>query len=180
MTVRPFLPLAAGLILLAGCSVRAHEDNGNGASASISIGNTADGNDPGNGQQSVSINVPGFAAKLNVPDMDIASSTTEIGDMKLYPGTAIHGMHITGQAGDGSGGDGQGNVDMGFTAPVEAGRIVDWYRDQAQKTGWTVVPASGANQFEATKREHGRDSHFALQVANKGSGSDGHFLVTGQ
>jgi hypothetical protein len=180
MTARPFFLITAAGLALAGCSVRAHGDDGNGATASISIGNTTDGNSPGNGQQSVSINVPGFSAKLNVPGLNIGSDTTQIEDMKLYPGTAINGMHISGQAGDGSGGDSRGDVDMGFTAPVGAAQIVGWYRDQAQKGGWTIVPPAGANQFEATKHEGGRDTHFALQVAATGTGSNGHFLVTGR
>lgn len=183
MIARPLLPSAAILLagtalLIAGCSVRTH-DNGQDSSASISIGNDAD---DGSGNHAVSITAPGFSAKMNLPNLDLGTGTMQIEDMKIFPGTKIHGVDIAGDAGKGDDEDasGRGLVEMGFTAPGGVDQVIAWYRDQAQKTGWTIVTPTAGNQFEATKPgEHG-PTHFALRVAATASGSDGHFTVTGR
>jgi hypothetical protein len=178
MTARPASTILAAALVLSACSVHTHDNDGN-TDASITIGNTGVGNGGGN-SQSVSINVPGFSAKVNVPDLALGTDTTKIDDLKIFPGTKVNGVKITGQASDGSGGDSKGNVEMGFTAPADPAKIVDWYRGQAQQQGWTIVPPSGANQFQATKQEGGHDAtQFALQVASATGGSSGRFFVTG-
>ena len=170
--------LLGAAALLAGCHATAHGDNGE--QASITIGNSADAGG-GNGQQSVAIDVPGFSAKVNVPNLNIGGDT-KIEDMPLFPGTKVSTVNIAADGADGSGGDSKGNVAMAFSAPGKAQDVVNWYRDQAGKHGWAAQPASGANQFEATKT--GADSHgparFALQVADGAQGSTGRFLVTGR
>jgi hypothetical protein len=178
MIARPASFLAAALLVSA-CSVHTHDKDGN-TDASITIGNSADGNG-GGGTQSVSINVPGFSAKVNVPGLDLGSDTTKIDDMAIFPGTKVNGVKITGQASDGSGGDSKGDVEMGFTAPGDPAKIVGWYHDQAQRQGWTIVPPAGANQFQATKTESGHGAtQFALQVAQAAGGSSGRFFVSGR
>lgn len=180
MTIRPFLLLTAAAATLAACSVRTHDDNG--AEASITIGSgggSGSAGGTGNGQQSVAINVPGFSAKLNVPDLDIGGDT-KIEDMPMFPGTKVNGVNISANGSDGTGGESKGTVNMAFTAPGKSADVVNWYRGQAQKNGWTAVPPSGASQFEATKQESGHGTtHFALQVADAGAGSSGRFVVTG-
>ncbi len=179
MTARPAPLLLVAALLLPACSVRTHDANGN-RDASITIGNSTDGNGGGN-TQSVSIDVPGFSAKVNVPDLDLGSDTTKIDDLAIFPGTKVNGVKITGQASDGSGGDSKGDVEMGFSAPGDPAKIIDWYRGQAQQQGWTIVPPSGANQFQATKTESGHSAtQFALQVAQAAGGSSGRFFVTGR
>lgn len=178
MTVRPFLlasiATAAAGLLLAGCDVRAHDEGGN-TTASISFGNSTDaaGADA-NGAHTVSVDVPGFSAKVKVPDMSFGSDTTHIDNLKIFPGTSIHGVNVRGDAG------GEGDVDMAFTAPADTGKVLAWYRDQAQKEGWTILPATGANQFEASHDdEKGRPTRLAIRIGGEGSGSSGHLLVTG-
>ncbi|PXA84905.1 hypothetical protein DMC47_38640 [Nostoc sp. 3335mG] len=172
--------LAGSALALAGCDIKAHGDNGEDASITIGGGNaTDDGASAGNGQQSVAINVPGFSAKVNVPDLDIGGDT-KIEDMPLFPGTKVNGVNIS--AHDGSdGGESKGDVTMAFTAPADTAKVIAWYREQAGKHGWDVVPATGENQFEATKQEDGHaPTHFALQIASATGGSSGRFIVTGK
>jgi hypothetical protein len=180
IALRPAL-LATALIL-AGCHASVHNDQG-GGDASITIGNAGgdDGSTAGNGQQSVSIKVPGFSAKMSMPNLDLGHDT-KIGNMPMFPGTKVTSVNISADHADGSGGDSQGNVNMAFSAPGKAADIVSWYKDQASKDGWSAQPPSGANQFEATKQEadHNGPTHFALQVADSNQGSTGHFLVSGQ
>ena len=173
------LGLAGAALALAGCSLKTHGDNGE--DASITIGNGADGTalSGANGQQSVSIKVPGFSAKVDVPDLDIGGDT-KIEDMPLFPGTKVNGVNISAHDGDADG-DSKGNVTMAFTAPAGTARVIAWYREQAGEHGWDVVPATGENQFEATKREDGKDpTHFALQIASAAGGSSGRFIVSGR
>ena len=100
--------------------------------------------------------------------------------MPLYPGTKVNGVNVSAHNGD-DGGESKGDVTMAFTAPADTGKVIAWYRDQAGKHGWDVVPATGENQFEATKREDGHGAtHFALQVASATGGSSGRFIVTGR
>jgi hypothetical protein len=169
-----------GTLALAGCNFKAHGDNGEDASITIGGGNGADGAaSTGNGQQSVSIKVPGFSAKVNVPDLDIGSDT-KIEDMPLFPGTKVNGVNISAQDGVDSH-DNRGDVTMAFTAPADTDKVIAWYKDEAGKHGWDVVPATGENQFEATKQEDGKGpTHFALQIASATGGSSGRFIVTGR
>lgn len=179
---RPLLPLAPALLLaatLAGCSVKTHGDNGQ--EASITFGNTAGGqSQPGNAAQGVSIDVPGFSAKVNLPDLDIGDDT-KIEDMPLFPGTKVNGVNVTAQEGDDEGKESRGDVTMAFTAPADTAHVIAWYKDQAQRHGWQAVPATGVNQFEATKQENGHaPTHFALQIASATGGSSGRFIVSGR
>jgi hypothetical protein len=182
ISIRAFavVVLAGTALTLAACSVKTHGDNGE--DASITIGNGASSADPAvaNGQQGVSIDVPGFSAKVNVPDLDIGGDT-KIEDMPMFPGTKVNGVNIVAHGNDGSGAESKGDVTMAFTAPGDPAKIVAWYKDQADKNGWDAVPPSDNNQFEATKRDgdHG-PTHFALQVASATGGSNGHFIVTGR
>lgn len=172
--------LLAGVALaLAGCHIKAHGDNGEDAGITIGGGNATDGGaSAGNGQQSVAIDVPGFSAKVNVPDLDIGDDT-RIEDMPLYPGTRVNGVNISAHGDED--GDGRGDVTMAFTAPADTGKVIAWYKDQAGKHGWGIVPATGENQFEATRQEEGHaPTHFALQVASATGGSSGRFIVTGR
>jgi len=178
MIARPLF--LAATLLLAGCSVRTH-GNGQDGTASITIGNAADGG----GNHSMSINAPGFSARMDLPDLDLGTGSMQIEDMKIFPGTKIQGLNITGEARDTASSadesaDGKGEVQMGFTAPGGVDQVIAWYRDQAQKSGWTIVPPTAGNQFEATKPgEHG-PAHFALRIAATATGSDGRFSVTGR
>jgi hypothetical protein len=179
IVLRPALLAAA--LLLAGCHASVHNDQG-GGDASITIGNAGgdDGKADANGQQSVAIKVPGFSAKVSMPNLDLGHDT-KIGNMPMFPGTKVTSVNIAADHADGSGGDSQGKVDMSFSAPGKAADIVGWYKDQAGKDGWSVQPPSGANQFEATRQDadHNGPTHFALQVADGGQGSTGHLLVSG-
>lgn len=186
MIARPlFLPrailLASAALLAAGCSVKTHDNGQDGASITIGKGGDDDG-----GNHSVSINAPGFSAKMNLPNLDLGSGTMQIDDMKIFPGTKIHGVDIAGDAdkGDDGGDDGEesgkGQVEMGFTAPGGVDQVIAWYRDQARKTGWTIVTPTAGNQFEATKPGDHGPARFALRVTPTDTGSDGHFTITGR
>jgi hypothetical protein len=176
----PAALLAGSALALSACSLKTHGDNGQDASITIGNGAASSDADAGNGQQGLSIDVPGFSAKLNVPDLDIGDDT-KIEDMPMYPGTKVNGVNISAHDGDNSGKDSHGDVTMTFTAPGDPAKVVNWYRSQAGKHGWEATQANGENQFEAIKREGDHaPTHFALQVATATGGSSGRFIVTGR
>lgn len=169
--------LSGCMLALVGCHVRAHDSDGRDTDISINGGNATDRSEAGG--QSVAIDVPGFSAKVDVPDLDIGDDT-KIEDMPLYPGTRVNGVNVSAHDG-GDGGESKGDVTMAFTAPAEPARMIAWYKDQAGKHGWSVVPASGENQLEATRQGDGHGTtRFALQVASATGGSSGRFIVTGR
>lgn len=178
MTARPFqlarVAMASGL-LLAGCDVRTHDEGGD-TTASISFGNSsADVGSNTKGSHSVSVDVPGFSAKVKVPEMALGSDTTHIDNLKIFPGTSIRSVNVSGDTG------GEGNVTMTFSAPADTGRVLAWYRDQALKGGWTIETATGNDKFVATRNdENDRPTRLAIEIGDDGGGSSGRFLVTGR
>jgi hypothetical protein len=178
------LGLACAVMLATtGCSVKTHSKDDN-ESASISIGGDADdsaGNGAaGNGAKTVSIDVPGFSAKVSVPDLDVGGKDTDIDGLRFYPGTKIDSVNINGHAGDGSGGESKGVVNMGFASPATPDALIGYYRDEAKRSGWTEVPPPAGHQFAATKPdEHGQPKQLVIDLAAAGSGSTGTFRISG-
>jgi hypothetical protein len=179
MPPRPLLfsliAAAAPALLLGGCKRHTDDAAANSSTAAISITNASDGSG-----QSVSVTVPGYATKVELPQLQLGSAT-QIENMKLLPGTRVATVDVRAQAGDGSGGETRGNVSMRFSAPASADAVVDYYRGEAQRNGWTIVPPGGNEQFAATRANtHGGTTRFGLQVM-PGSGTDstGRFTVTG-
>lgn len=179
--LRPALLLVPALAALAlgGCKMSVHGQDGDNESASISFGNTGDdANDADGNDQSVAINVPGFSAKVKVPDLDLGSDT-KIDDMAMFPGTKITGMNIRGE--DGGGSDAKGNVDMHFSAPATPAALADYYKAESAREGWTAATPVAGETFAATKPgDHGGTSRFAITASAEGSGSTGHMIVTGR
>jgi hypothetical protein len=174
----------AAVALLTACNVKTHDKNGN-ETAAISFGGDADGNGAGDmsgdGSKTVSVDVPGFSAKVAVPDLDIGGKDTDIDGIKLYPGTKMNGVNVLANAGDGSGGESQGKVVMAFSAPIPPDQLLGYYKGEAAKAGWKEEPAPGGSQFAATKiDEKGKSTHLTLNLAGAGTGSTGKFQILGE
>lgn len=164
---------------LAGCSASTHGTAGN-ESASISFGgddNSANGSDG----KTVSVDVPGFSAKIAVPGLDVGGKDTDIDGIALYPGTKLDGVNVHADAADGSGGDSQGRVDMGFSAPATPDQLLAYYKGAARQAGWSEQPPAAGQQFAATKTDgKGKPEHLAMSIAAAGAGATGHVLIDGQ
>jgi hypothetical protein len=169
---------------LAACSVKTHDKDGN-ETAAISFGGDADGNSAddisGNGSKTVSVDVPGFSAKVSVPDLDIGGKDTDIDGIKVYPGTKMNGVNVLANAGDGSGSESQGKVAMAFSAPIPPDQLLGYYRGEAAKAGWKAEPTPGGSQFAATKiDDKGKPTHLTIDLAGAGTGSTGKFQIVGE
>ena len=182
MTVRT-PRLIAGLLLataLAGCGRRKdHTDTDTATISFAGLDNSADGNAAGDAQ-TVSVSVPGFSAKLNMPGLNLGAKDMNIDGIALHPGASVSGMQVMGAAGDGSGGEGHGTVELRFADPAPPAQVLAYYRQAAAAAGWTETPPAAGQQFAATKPKESGTQALALQIGAAGpGGSTGRFLVTG-
>lgn len=172
------IPLVVMLFALGACG-RSHDRPTQTDTASISfsgLDNAAGANN--DAARSVAVSVPGFSAKLNVPGLSIGGDMS-IDGIPFRPETRIGAVNISGAAGDGSGGDDHGTVEMRFTDPGAPDQVLGYYRQAAQKGGWTEVPPAAGQQFAATKAKDDGTEHLAVQIGAAASGSTGRFVVTG-
>jgi hypothetical protein len=173
------------LALVAGCSVQTHDKNGN-ETASISFGddnmaddNGSDTNSSGD-DKTVSVNIPGFSAKVAVPGLDLDGADAKIDGIALYPGTRMKGVNVDAHDNGGAGDEGEGRVNMRFFAPASPEQILAYYKDAAKKDGWAEQSPADGQQFAATKTdEKGKIARLALSLAGAPGGSDGHLLIDG-
>ena len=175
---RTALTLAVALFSLAACG-KSDDQPTQTDTASISfsgLDNTAGADNTAT--RSVSVSVPGFAAKLNVPGLAIGGAMS-IDGIPFRPETKVAGINIAGAAGDGSGGGGHGTVEMRFTDPGAPDQVLAYYRQASQRGGWTEVPPAAGQQFAATTQKDGGTEHLAIQVGAAAAGSSGRFVVSG-
>ncbi|USI72393.1 hypothetical protein [Sphingomonas morindae] len=164
--------------LLAGCGGGDGDDKTRAANGTASVQFSAPEGD-GN-SQTLALSVPGFSAKLAVPGLSFGTDESSIDGLRFHPGTKITGMQVAGDAGDGTGGESRGTVQMQFTDPAAPEALLAYYRDAARGSGWREVPPAAGQQFAATKPGDKGEARLALQLGPQGSGSAGHFIVTGQ
>ena len=134
------LGLALPLVLLAGCSVDAGKDDGGNGMASMKVGE--DGNvsiTASDGADGVSVSIPGFDAKLNVPGVELGGDDMDIDGIKLYPGTEVKGINVTDQKGAGN-----SRVEMRFTSPATPDQVRDWFQQRLAKAGFTLKQEGNA------------------------------------
>ena len=169
----PTMTLLIVPVLLAGCEMKIGKDDAkDGNRASVSVGE--DGNvqiSAADGAKGVSIDVPGFSAKVNVPGLELGGDNMDIDGMKLYPGTKLSTVNV-------NGGDESGVVDMKFASPGSPAAIADYYVNAAKENDFTDVASrkDGANMVVTAKKPDGDLVTIALAPA--GTGSNGQIKIT--
>lgn len=158
------LPALAALILLPGCEARIGQD-GDGEKTA------ADGNVAGEAEEGrFSIEAPGFAMKIDIPESIAESADVDSDSGILYPGSKLSGMHI--EASDDKAGS--SGVELRFTSPDTPDRIAAWYRDPARAADFTIASAAregDAILIRGTEKDDG--DPFALRLTpRQGGGSD--------
>jgi hypothetical protein len=122
------IPLTLGL---AACSVDGEPDKGTTVSIDATsrdgdkVAIKADG-DTGN----VSLNVPGFDAKMRLPKKLLNDSNFDIDGVKLYPGSKVETFNITA---DETSGKGRADVRIAFSSPAEPAKVAGWFKEQFSK-----------------------------------------------
>jgi len=128
--------LAAPLALLAGCggddkgtsiSITGNDNEGKPAAASI---------DGESGK--VKIDVPGFAANITLPKIQLDADNFDIGGVKLYPGSTVTAMNI-------DAGKKAGNADtvrISFDSPADPATVKAWFVEKMKAESFTVADAA--------------------------------------
>ena len=148
--------IALPALALAGCEVKvgdkAKDENGN---VSVSA------------ESGVSIDAPGFKAKVNIPGIDIGSEHMDIDGMKLFPGSKVANVNVVGKDGPGD------NVTMGYTAPGAPAAVASYYENAAKEAGFTGVSLNGTT-VNATKDDGDK---VTITADPDGANTSGQILI---
>ncbi len=165
---------ALPLVLLAGCDMRiGHKDEPANA-ATVTVGE--DGNvsiEPSQGGDGVSLSVPGFNAKINVPGLTIGDKDMDIDGLKLYPGTKMQAIDI---AGDTPGK--RDGVAMRFTVGAAPAALSEYYADAARANGFSDIKVTNvAAGSTVTARKSDGDRLKIAMAPGAGGGSQGSITI---
>jgi len=111
------------IILCAFAALSACDGNGQGLSINASIDGDNASAATGSGGN-VSFELPGFSAKVNVPEGLMDKSDFDIDGVKLYPGARVTGMNV-----NATGGGSTSIVKIAFAAPDAPAKVRDWYEN---------------------------------------------------
>jgi hypothetical protein len=161
------LASAAALLMLSACHANveiADDAKGDGDNVHIAMKG-------GDEKNRVSLDVPGFSAKISLPDLNMGAHM-DMDGIKLAPDTDVTSLDINGH--DGDAGKDKGEVRMAFTNPGTPASLIDYYRKAATDAGFAGVAAT-ATGISATKGA----KQFAMSVSPDGKGSRGAITMTG-
>ena len=152
------------LFVLAACTAKVDDAGGNG-SDNVHVAMSG-------GDNKVSIDVPGFAAKVSVPDIDLGSHM-DLDGIRVAPRTKVGTVDVTGQ--DDAGAREGGKVRVGFTNPDAPAVILDHYARSAAGAGYGEIVRT-ATSVTARKGQ----KSFAVTVSPQGAGSAGAIIIAGR
>ena len=161
------LPLAALAACHADVNVSDSDNSQDGDNVHIAM---ADNKDGGSG---VSVNVPGFDAKVSLPNINLAGHM-DLDGIKLAPNSHVSGLNVDAQGND-KGGNGQGVVRMNFTNTDSSTTVLDHYARSAADAGYGDIARTGTS-LSARKD----DKTFAVEIGPDGQGSKGTITITGK
>lgn len=151
------LAAAGTLLLLAACEAKIGKSDDSAANASAEA-RAEEG--------SVSIDVPGFAMKIDIPkgwsDNVIIDSDSQI----MPPGAKMRGVSVkAGREGERDG------VELRFTAPDAPAKVAEWYRDDAKLNELAIASVTerdGVYTVTGTQKDDG--DPFTLQLSGAEEG----------
>jgi hypothetical protein len=119
--------------------------------------------------QGMSVSVPGFQAKVNIPGLELDSEHLDIDGLKLYPGTRVTTVNVNSKEGAG--------VMMHFTSPGTPAQLAQYYADSARQHNFTDVSVRSdtvRSTLAATKPDGDR---LTIALAPAANGSSGQITV---
>jgi hypothetical protein len=116
------LPLAAcGSNADGGTTIAINADGGDGNVKAAVDGDTGE----------VSLKLPGFSAKVDLPKIQLDANDFDLNGVHLYPGSTITTMDIDGQ-------DQNSKVRIGFDSPAAPETVRDWFEPKLEDAGFTL------------------------------------------
>lgn len=165
--------LAIPLILLAGCEFRIGKEKDDKDAASVQVG--ADGNvaiSAEEGGEGLSIKVPGFEGKMNIPGIELGGDNMDIDGIKLYPGTTLHGINVTDRQGPDN-----GLVDMRFTSPAAPDKLAAYYAAAARENDFTAIKVANAGGGATLTAINPDGDPMTISMSPDKAGSEGRILI---
>lgn len=174
---KAMLGLVVPLVLLAACEMKMGKDDAGKEGASLKVGE--DGNvaiTAQDGDEGVSVSLPGFDAKIKVPGIELGGDNMDIGGMKLYPGSEVKGINVTDQKGPGN-----SRVEMRFTSPDAPEKVAAYYAQAARDEDFSNigVTSAGGKSTLTAKKSDGDDLMIIMEPAAGGTTS-GQILISGR
>ena len=132
------LVLIVPVLLLAGCGKSAGDSKD---ATAITVDAKGEGGDAvainADGKTGdVSVKVPGFEGKMQLPNISINAADFDIDGVKLYPGSKVSGMHVNA---DSSKAKETGTVSFEFTSPAEPAKVAAYLRKAFAEKGTTLA-----------------------------------------
>lgn len=157
----PAMLAVAAAVALAGCGKSDKADSDRTADVEINVG------DKQGESRDVSIKVPGFETRFDLPEAALSGGSFDIDGVGMYPGSSLNSFNVN--AADKS----TNTVTIGFTAPDAPAKVAAWYAAQfAAKS----VAVTRTGDSIAGKSEDGDDFRIELSPADDG-GSAGKIMV---
>lgn len=145
--------VAVAAAAVSGCNVSSNDGN----SGNVSI--------KGDGNGSVSFNVPFVNGRVKLPDDALKGGNFDIDGVKMIPGATLTGFNV-------NAGDQGSTVHMAFNAPKTPDEVRAYFMDQFRQKGVAVVQSGTAVKG---KTEDG--DTFAIDVQPAAQGSAGTIAI---
>lgn len=122
------------------------------------------------GGDEIAIDVPGFQAKLKIPDIDLDPAKLNLNGIGLYPGSDVTAVRAGGDAGADGGG-----ATIAFRSAATPDTLIDYYASAAEAEGYAVTRSAGNAGLSAVKA----DDRIALALKPAADGTTGEIRVGG-
>jgi hypothetical protein len=164
--MRKILVCTFPLLALAAChsSVKLSDSDDNTSDGNVHIAMNED--------NKVSVDVPGFSAKVSMPNMNLGGHL-DLDGIKVAPDTKVSTMDVTAHDNDGDKDDGK--VRIGFTNPSTPAVVIGHYAQAAKDAGYGDI-AQTPTALTARKEQ----KTFSLTVSPQGAGSQGTIVIAGK
>ncbi|WP_116091922.1 hypothetical protein [Sphingomonas crusticola] len=167
--MRKILICTFPLLALAACNSSVKLSDAEGGDGNASDSNVHIAMNEGN---KVSVDVPGFSAKLALPSMNLGGHL-DLDGIKVAPNTKVTTLDVT--AHDDAGNQDDGKVNIRFTNPAPAAAVIDHYARATADAGYGDI-ARTPTSLTARKEQ----KTFAVNVSPQGTGSQGTILIAGK
>jgi len=156
---RSIILLALPLLGLAACEMKVggEEEANKGSNTSVATE-----------KSHVSLDIPGFSAKVDIPAFDADGEDMDVDGIKLYPGSQVTGVDIKA---DGKTENGKGSVRIGYASADTPEKLQAYYEAAAKENGFTTAAPTKEGQatvLNLTSKE-GKALHIAIEPHATGS-----------